>query len=283
MKTAVIGLGLIGGSVARALKAFTSDTVLGWDISPDALEEAQLEGCVDEVLTDERLKECDFTVVALYPEAAAEYILDHAALFRAGSTVTDVSGLKRGICARLEETARNAAFSFVGVHPMAGRERGGFANSTGDLFRGASLIVTPYEWQSEAEIEAVWAFYRRLGFGSLKRSTPEEHDEMIAYTSQLAHLMTAAYMIDPLAANHKGFSAGSFRDMTRVARINEYLWSELFIENRDYLCAEADALAERILTLSNAAREGDRDTLIRLLRQSRQTKEAMINEELEHM
>ncbi|MBQ8953066.1 MAG: prephenate dehydrogenase, partial [Clostridia bacterium] len=255
------------------------DTVLGWDISPDTLEEAQLEGCVDETLTDETLSTCDAVVVALYPEAAADYIESRANLFRPGAVVTDVCGLKRGICGRLEALAKTAAFTFVGAHPMAGRERGGFANSTADLFRGASLIVTPYAWQPEAAVEAVWAFYRRLGFGSLKRSTPQEHDQVIAYTSQLAHLMTAAYMIDPLAARHQGFSAGSFRDMTRVARVNEYLWSELFIENRDFLCAEADGLAARILELSRAARAGDRDTLIRLLRQSRLTKEAMLEEE----
>lgn len=279
MTAAIVGLGLIGGSMARALKAFTQDTVLGWDISPATMEAALLEGCVDAPLTDGDLARCDFVVVALYPESAINYITSHAALFRPGSIVTDVCGLKRGICSALENIARDARFSFVGAHPMAGREKGGFDNSSADLFRASSLILTPYPDTPGGVIDRTWGFYRRMGFSHLQLSTPAEHDEIIAYTSQLAHLMTCAYMLDPLAEKHRGFSAGSFRDMTRVARVNEKLWAELFIENRDYLCREADALADRIRLLSHAAKSCDRDMLERLLRQSRLAKEAMLEQD----
>ena len=276
MSVGVVGLGLIGGSLCRALKAFTDETVRGLDVDEAALESALLEGAVDAPLPERDLASCETVIVALYPETAAAFIESHAGDFAPGTLVTDVCGLKKGITARLEPLAREARFDFVGVHPMAGREKSGFSWSTADLFRGASLIVTPYPWQDEAVTARVWAFYRRLGFSRLTVATPDEHDEMIAYTSQLAHLLTVAYMLDPLAARHEGFSAGSFRDMTRVARINEELWSELFIENREYLCREADDLAGRVLALSDAARQGDRETLRKLLRQSRETKERMM-------
>lgn len=269
----IVGLGLMGGSVARALKTLTTDRVLGYDIDEAALESALLEQVVDAPLTDQDLGACDVVIVALYPEATVKYITDKRDLFAPGALVSDLCGLKRVVTDQLEPIVKGAPFTFVGTHPMAGREKGGFGYSTADLFRGASLIVTPYPWQDRAVADRAWAFFSRLGFGRLTVADPAWHDEMIAYTSQLAHLMTVAYMLDPHAASHEGFSAGSFRDMTRVARINEDMWTELFIENRDMLCPIADALADRIRDLSRAARDGDAETLRAMLRRSRELKE----------
>ena len=242
----IVGLGLIGGSLAKALHAYTDRTVLGYDADGAVLTRALEEEVLSGVLTPERLAECDLVIVALYPAAAVEYVTCHRDQFRKGGLVMDCCGVKGVVCTPLEPVAREGGFTFVGGHPMAGIERSGYAHAFPELFRGASLILTPYEGTEERHIQAIWELAKALGFGRLTRSTPEEHDRIIAYTSQLAHVVSCAYVGSPSAPDFQGFSAGSFKDMTRVARLNEDMWTELFLENKEALVREIDTLVEEL-------------------------------------
>ena len=269
----VVGLGLIGGSVAKAIRAYTGCTLYGCDTDGATLSRAVADGTLTGVLTPEGLKDCDLVVVALYPQAAVDYVRRYQDRFRQGGLVMDTGGVKAVICTPLEQVSRENGFHFVGGHPMAGIERSGYENAFPELFQGASLILTPYDHTPEGCVEEIWALFQQLGFGRLTRSTPAEHDRIIAYTSQLAHVVSCAYVGSPSAPNFQGFSAGSFQDMTRVARLNEDMWTELFLENRDYLAQEIDSLAQRLAEYGRAVGQGDREALYSLLQQAHQRKE----------
>lgn len=271
----IVGLGLIGGSLAKALHAYTDRTVLGYDADGAVLTRALEEEVLSGVLTPERLAECDLVIVALYPAAAVEYVTCHWDQFRKGGLVMDCCGVKGVVCTPLEPVAREGGFTFVGGHPMAGIERSGYAHAFPELFRGASLILTPYEGTEERHIQAIWELAKTLGFGRLTRSTPEEHDRIIAYTSQLAHVVSCAYVGSPSAPDFQGFSAGSFKDMTRVARLNEDMWTELFLENPEALVREVDTLIEELAVMARAIRQGDRERLREMLRRARIIKETI--------
>lgn len=278
MVVGVAGLGLIGGSLAKALKALTPHRVLGEDASEEVLGAALRDGAADARLSPERLGDCDLVVVALYPAQAVDYIRGHAAAFRKGGVVMDCCGVKRGVCRAADETADRHGFHFIGAHPMAGVERSGYAASRASLFKGASLILTPAEGVPASAVRLVTGLAEELGFGKIRFSTPERHDEMIAYTSQLAHAVSCAYVSSPLSGASDGFCAGSFSDMTRVARLNEAMWTELFLDNGDCLCREIDGLRARLGALSSAIRAGDREGLKRLLREGRELKERIDGE-----
>lgn len=272
MTIGVIGLGLIGGSIAKALKGNSGHRVLGFDADWDVLENALRLGAIDGFIEDDNFEECEILIVALYPRATIDYIKAKAPRFKKGCIVMDCCGVKQRVCSSLESISKDMGFWFIGGHPMAGIEKSGFYNSDPDLFQGASLILTPYEWTSESAIETVKNLGSTLGFGGVQFATPERHDEMIAYTSQLAHVVSCAYVTSPLATDFYGFSAGSFRDMTRVAILNDVMWSELFIENSEFLCDEIENLAARLIELSSAIREGDREKLRGLLQTATETK-----------
>ena len=271
----VVGLGLIGGSMAKAIHQYTDCTLLGYDLDGAVLSRALDEGVLAAALTPDRLAECDLVIIALYPEATVEYVTRNRDRFRKGGLVMDCGGVKGVVCTPLEDVGRDAGFYFVGGHPMAGIERSGYANAFPELFQGASLILTPYPGTPRSCLEEIWQFARRLGFGHLQPSTPEQHDHIIAYTSQLAHVVSCAYVGSPSAPNFQGFSAGSFKDMTRVAKLNEEMWTELFLENREALVREIDTLVEELAAFAYTIRRGDRENLRNMLKRAREIKEAI--------
>ncbi len=275
MNVGVVGLGLIGGSMARNIKRATQHTVLGMDASETAMLKAELLGAIDERLTDENLASCDVVIVALYPRDCVDYIRSHARLFRPGALVVDCAGVKRFVCDALFGALAGAQFTFMGGHPMAGREFSGFDYARDDLFENASMILVPAPGTNVETVQLAKDFFLSLGFGRVRFSTPAEHDEMIALTSQLAHIVSSAYVKSPLAARHKGFSAGSFLDMTRVARLNERMWTELFFDNADMLSSELGALISRLEGYKLALDARDALTMRELLREGREAKEAL--------
>lgn len=266
MQIAVVGLGLIGGSIAKVLKKNTPHTVLGTDISKDVIYKAKLLDAIDAELTDERLSICDMVILAAWPNGTVEYLKNKAALIKKGATVVDVCGVKSEICKQLWQVAAEQGFLFVGGHPMAGIERSGFENATAKLFEKASMILTPPKGLTIETLENLKAFWMELGFGNVVITTPENHDRVIAYTSQLAHVVSSAYIKSPTALDHKGFSAGSYKDMTRVARLDPNLWTELFMHNREALLKETDALIDRLIEYRDALKENDADRMKTLLR-----------------
>lgn len=271
----VVGLGLIGGSMAKAIHAYTDCTLLGYDTDGAVLSRALDEGIVSAALTAERLAECELVIIALYPQAVVQYVTEHRDQFRKGGIVMDCGGVKGVICHPLEVVVKDAGFHFIGGHPMAGIERSGYAFSFPDMFQGASLIVTPYPGTPDSCVKELWGFMSRLGFARLTPSTPDQHDHIIAYTSQLAHVVSCAYVGSPSAPNFEGFSAGSFKDMTRVAKLNEDMWTELFLENKDALVREIDTLVEELAAFAYTIRRGDRENLHRMLQRARIIKETI--------
>ncbi|MBR1482086.1 MAG: prephenate dehydrogenase [Ruminococcus sp.] len=274
MKIAVIGLGIIGGSYCKAIKAHTDHYVIGINRSVDTARQALADGAIDEIGCRESLGEADLIILCLYPQACVDYITENGAAIKKGAIVTDACGIKRAVCPQLQALSKAFGFVYVGSHPMAGKEKNGYAVSEATLFEGASFIITPCgaDEQSVAKLEE---FARSIGFGSITLSDPEEHDRMIAYTSQLPHILACAYVLSPCCPHHKGFSAGSYRDVSRVANINAKLWSELFLENQTPLVHELDVLIDNISHLIEAIEEGDRERLEALLEQGHQVKQML--------
>jgi len=263
----VVGLGLIGGSFAKALKK-NGFRVLGMVRDPAKARAAQEAGAIDEVADGAMLRQCGVVLLALPPAAALAFLRNHSAEFAPGTFVIDICGVKRGICAEAWKIAAEHGFRFVGGHPMAGKEKSGFANSDAELFGGASMILCFEQPPAPEDAAALEGFFRTLGFGEVVTTDPATHDRIIACTSQLAHVLSAAYIRNRAAREHAGFSAGSFRDMTRVAAMDPELWSELFLDNRDFLAAEIDEVIATLARFRDAVRAGDRETLAALLRES---------------
>lgn len=272
MNVAIIGLGLIGGSMAKSIKARTAHTVWGLDLEQETMLLARMCGAIDAPLTDDLLPHADLILLAICPHAAVEWTRTHAALLSNSSIVVDLCGVKRTVVEQLSLLARQYGFSYIGGHPMAGRERGGFPSATADLFDGASMILTPDARTDMALLETLKAFFLDIGFAGLTFSNPEEHDRIIAYTSQLAHITSSAYIKSPEAQRRRGFSAGSFRDMTRVARLDEAMWTELFLDDADYLAEELELLIDNLNAYLTALKGRDADTLRALLKEGREKK-----------
>jgi len=273
MDIGVVGLGLIGGSVAKALKARANHRVWGIDADEAVQAEAERRGAVDGPLTEMKLRGCGLVIVALYPGAALHWVLSHRDRFVRNSVVVDCCGVKRALCQPLYRAAREHGFTFIGGHPMAGTERSGFGAARADLFAGASMILVPEEDTPVWALDRAQEAFLAMGFGRVQLATPEEHDSMIAYTSQLAHVVSCAYVDNPLAFAVPGFCAGSFLDMTRVARLNANMWTELFLANGDYLADEIQGLARRLERYAAALREGDKQAIAAMLARSTETKE----------
>ena len=277
MNIGIVGLGLIGGSLAKTIKLNTGHRVLGCDVDLQTILQAQLMDALDEEMDKDNLPTCDMVLVALYPAAIVEWITAHARQFKPGALVIDCGGVKQEICRQLVPLAKESGWHFIGGHPMAGREFSGFKYAKDDLFDHASMILTPMGDEQPELLQRARDFFMDLGFRRVQFTTPKIHDEMIAYTSQLAHIVSSAYVKTPLAGRHKGFSAGSFADMTRVARLNEHMWTELFFDNRDALLPEVEGLVERLTEYRDALRDGDRDRMMQLLRDGREIKESLEN------
>lgn len=275
MKIAIVGFGLIGGSLAKAVKAYTSHTVYAVDKNKSVLDAALSCGAADAVITDmSRLSEADIVIVCLYPGDTVDFVCANAASFKKGGIVADTCGIKSEICGSLNRVAREHDFCFLGAHPMAGSEKSGFAASRADLFKGASFIITPGEASGRAA-EVMSALAVKLGFGGVITASPEYHDRMIALTSQLPHVLACSYVLDPDAELHRGFSGGSFRDVSRVAEINDKLWSELFIKNSAPLTEKIDKLVDNLTVFKECIAQGDEEGLRRLLKEACKRKESI--------
>ena len=273
MRIGIVGLGLIGGSLAKALKYNTEHEVLGTDIDRGVLLKAKLLGAVDDELLPEQLSSCDLVITALYPQDTLDYITQHAQIFKKGAIVMDCCGVKRVICETLWQYAKENGFLFYGAHPMAGLHFSGFAYSDVHMFSNASMILLPPDNADINDLANLKHLFLSIGFTNIQISTPEEHDRIIAYTSQLAHVVSNAYVKSPQAQVHNGFSAGSYKDLTRVAKLNADMWTELFLDNVDNLTEELDGLIENLQQYSRALHEKDAKTLHALLKAGSDRKE----------
>ena len=273
MKIGIIGLGLMGGSLAKAISFGTEHTVWGTNRSPEAVQKALFVGAIEKELNKEDLSLCDLVIVSLYPQASIDYIKENAALFKKGSIVMDISGVKRYVCDSLYEVAKENGFVFIGAHPMAGLHLSGFEHSTAKIFNNSSMILTPYEDTAWGHINTIKELFLKIGFTNIQMSTPDEHDKIIAFTSQLAHVVSNAYVKSPNALIHKGFSAGSYKDLTRVAWLNPQMWAELFLENRDNLINEIDSIVNNLVQYKIAMENNDYKKLAELLRDGKNLKE----------
>ena len=270
MNIAMVGLGLIGGSLAKCVKKRTPHTVLGTDVSQQVLYKAKLLDAIDGELTKERLSICDMVIIATWPHDAVEYVTAHADAIGRGAIVIDVCGVKAAVCEPLWKLAKEKGFTFVGGHPMAGIEFFGFDHASATLFENASMILTPPRDADIGLLNRLKEFWRALGFGQVVITTPATHDRVVAYTSQLAHVVSSAFVKSPTALSHKGFSAGSYQDMTRVARLNEDMWTELFLCNQGPLLNELDLLIAHLEEYREALARGDTERLRGLLRDGRE-------------
>lgn len=275
MKIGIIGLGLIGGSLGRQIIKNTSHTVYGYDISEDAMLKAQMLNAYHERLdTEAEVIDLDILIVALCPEATIKTIRELAPRIKKGGIIIDTCGTKRKVVAAMSELEdMYPDVGFVGVHPMAGREFSGISHSTATLFEHAYIILTPIRTDLESE-EKVRAFFLETGCEGITVASAATHDKIIAYTSQLAHVVSSAYIRNPLSETYLGFSAGSFRDMTRVAKLNPDMWTELFTENKDNLIACIDDLRNRLGEYRDALAGGDDVKLKAILEEGTRMKEA---------
>lgn len=269
MNITIVGLGLIGGSLAKATEARTSHTVMGCDLDEEVKLFARLTGAIDKQFDAALLPESELILIALRPHAAIAWVKANAAKIAKSAVVVDMCGTKREVCAELGAIAKENGFLYVGGHPMAGKECGGFVNASETLYDGASMILTPDSSIDMKTLELLKNYFTDIGFANLTFTTPEEHDEIIAYTSQLAHIVSGAYVKSPTAARRRGFSAGSFKDMTRVARLDEDMWTELMMQNSDYLCDELEILIEKLGEYRAALLAKDEDALRECLKEGR--------------
>ncbi len=278
MNIGIAGLGLIGGSMAKALKGRTNNRIYGFDINQNVVDEAISRNILDRKLTAENISQCDLIIIALYPEAAIEFVKNNAENISKNAIVMDCCGVKRLVCDALEPLAQEHGFTFIGAHPMAGLHMSGFAYSSEDMFKNASLVLCPDENVKNEKVYILKGLFADVGFTNIQIATPEEHDRIIAFTSQLCHVVSNAYVKNNAAMLHKGFSAGSYRDLTRVAKLNEHMWTELFLENKDYLAEELDELISNLVQYKEAIVDGDAERLCNLLRDGRIRKETIDGE-----
>lgn len=287
MRVGIVGLGLIGGSFARAYRSLGA-TVYALDTDRDTMDASMIE-TVEAPLDDASIPSCDLIILAAYPEACIEWLEEHAeALGRIsdpdtsrGPIVIDTAGVKEAVCARAFELARVNGFAFVGTHPMAGTQFSGFAHARADLFRGAPMVLVPPETDDARRLtllDRVHTLLAPVGFGSFSVTSPEEHDRVIAFTSQLAHVVSNAYVKSPTARAHHGFSAGSYRDLTRVAHLNPGMWAELMMDDAKNLSQEITSLIEALDAYRLALDAGDRDRLRMLLAEGDRIKRALDDE-----
>lgn len=272
MKIGVVGLGLIGGSLARALTESGKHEVFGLDRNRSSLLAAKMVEAISGELTAENIGEMDMIFIALYPQATVEFVESYASKIKKDAIVADCGGVKRPICTPCEKLAEENGFTFIGAHPMAGTQFSGFNASRGNLFKNATMIITPKENTDIRILEKLRNALNDAGFGAINFTSPEEHDKVIAFTSQLPHIISNAYVKSHTAVKQKGFSAGSYKDLTRVSKLNEKMWTELFFENKDNLCAEIDFLVERLSEYSAALKADDKEGLIALLKEGTDSK-----------
>lgn len=272
MIAGIIGLGLIGGSLAKAYSQ-AGHTVLALDTDRSTLDFAMVSGAVDAELTEANIDQCDIVLIAIQPEAACRALEEFAPHFGKKPVVIDCCGTKRVVCAVGFPLARQWGFTYLGGHPMAGTHNSGFKYASATLFKGAPMVIVPPVYDDIALLGRVKELLKPAQFGRISVTTAEEHDEIIAFTSQMAHVISNAYIKSPTARKRKGFSAGSYRDLTRVAWLNPPMWAELFMENKDNLLRELDGLIGALGEYRAAMAEDDVERLTQLLDDGRRAKE----------
>ncbi|MDE5885047.1 MAG: prephenate dehydrogenase [Oscillospiraceae bacterium] len=282
MKILVAGLGLIGGSVCKAIHAYTDHSVYGWNRSQETLRKAFAEHAIDGMIIDQDnlnyLNNPDYQqfrliVNCLYPNLVRKWVLDRLDQFAEGTIIMDVSGVKNDLPEELTRICAGKNIFYLSTHPMAGKERAGYDVSDEGLFQGANFIMTPVERTPKHAIAEVQNFAHQIGFRRFVITTPEMHDRMIAYTSQLAHVVSSAYVQSPVLELESGFSGGSFHDMTRVATMNPDMWTDLFMENRTSLLQELEILMANLQNYKDALDQNDRNAVYELIRTGRTCKE----------
>ena len=268
----VFGLGLIGGSFVKAYHA-AGWTVLAHNRSRSVLDFAKLSGDVDGELTKENIGECDLVLITIYPEAAVSTLREFAPYIGEKPLVMDCCGTKRVVCEAAFPIAEEYGFTFVGGHPMAGTQYSGYKYAKATLYHNQPMVIVPPRYDDICLLGRVKSLLSPAGFGRYSVTTAEAHDAMIAFTSQLAHVVSNAYVKSPTAKQHHGFSAGSYKDLTRVAWLNAPMWAELFLENKDYLIGEVDCIIDSLTAYRDAMRDNDREKLTTLLEEGKRLKE----------
>lgn len=272
MKVGILGLGLIGGSLARAY-ALEGHTVYACNRSESMLSFAMLAGAVHGKLDAETIPACELILLAIYPGGSAAWLEENAHLVSQKVLVIDCCGIKREICQRCFPLAEKYGFTFVGGHPMAGSQFSGFKYSRANLYEGAPMVLVPPVFDDIALLDRVKKALQPCRFGSFSVTTAEAHDKMIAFTSQLPHIVSNAFIKSPTAQSHKGFSAGSYKDLTRVAWLNAPMWAELFMENKDFVLEELEFFIDSLIAYRDAIQDNDMDTLTALLEEGKKRKE----------
>ncbi len=272
MNVGILGLGLIGGSLARAY-ALEGHTVYAVQRNESMLSFAMLAGAVHGKLNEETIPECDLILLAIYPGGSAGWLEEHAHLVSRNALVIDCCGIKKEVCQRCFPLAEQYGFTFVGGHPMAGSQFSGFKYSRATLFRGAPMVLVPPVFDDIVLLERVKEALKPCGFGFFSVTTAEAHDKMIAFTSQMPHILSNAFIKSPTALNHKGFSAGSYKDLTRVAWLNPQMWAELFLENKENVLFELDTYITNLTAYRDAINRNDMEKLVALLDEGKKRKE----------
>ncbi len=278
MKIGIAGLGLIGGSMAKAYRVYSEENgagfeIYGYDIDKTILDFSILSGVLDGALDSETAGRCDVVFVALYPKDTEEYMRQISPCLSRECVLMDLCGIKAGVCRLGFELAEKYGFLFVGGHPMAGTQYSGYKHSKATLFKGAPMVIVPPRYDDIALLDRIKKILTPAGFGHYSITSADEHDRMIAFTSQLAHVVSNAYVKSPTAVNHKGFSAGSYKDMTRVAWLNEKMWTELFLENKEHLLFELDTIISSLSEYRDALKNEEKEKMESLLRAGRVAKE----------
>ena len=272
MTVGILGLGLIGGSAARAY-AKAGHQVLACEKDESILGFAQLSGAVHGTLNSDTVGQCDLILLAIYPEGCISFLEKHAHLIQPAALVMDLCGIKEDVCRRCFPLAETNGFTFVGGHPMAGSHFSGFKYSRSNLFQGAPMVLVPPVCDDMQLLERVKEALSPCGFGSFSVCSAKEHDRLIAFTSQMPHVLSNAYIKSPTAGSHKGFSAGSYKDLTRVAWLNPKMWAELCMENRENMLFELDTYIESLQAYKKALQSQDIAALTALLEEGRKRKE----------
>lgn len=274
MNVGILGIGLIGGSLARAYSK-AGHYVLCYDQDTKMVEFAKIAGVVHETLDEKTISKCDLILLAIYTAGSIQWMEENAHNISQNAIVIDCCGIKTQICQHCFSLANRYGFTFVGGHPMAGSHFSGFKYSRSNLFQGAPMVLVPPRFDDPMLLSKVKELLAPCCFGSFSITTAEEHDRMIAFTSQMPHIVSNAYIKSPTAQTHKGFSAGSYKDLTRVAWLNPQMWSELFMSNRHHILSELDFYINSLTAYKEAIAEGDQEKLIALLDEGKKRKEAV--------
>ena len=273
MTVGIVGLGLIGGSFAKAYSDNDEHRVYAYDINNNVMQEAYDMKIIEGELNEATIPNCDLILLALYPQASVDYLKNNACHIAKNTVVIDCCGVKEFVCEQCFPLAKEYGFTFVGGHPMAGRHFSGLEYSMKTMYNGASMVLVPEDLSDNKTIDRAKKLLSPIKFGKFTICDANRHDAMIAFTSQMAHVVSNAYVKSPTAKNHDGFSAGSYKDLTRVAWLNENMWTELFLENKKHLIEELDFFIHALTQYKDAMENDDADTLKELLAQGKKCKE----------